>query len=206
MTRRARAFGPAAGLLLLAGCASYRIEYRDRPAFYASAGVELPDRETLPDGTVVVYRDRNLSGALQENADRDEEGKPFLIREKLEDGTIVLRSILPEQLLANLITCIRNEEYTLIWEQILAEQTRTAWQDEGKTAEDFIAYFRKYRHELAEAVNRMSFGLLRSEVVVDNMGDGVTRYRFHPTVAGQMTFTTIFMRSEPEGIKLLTIR
>jgi hypothetical protein len=162
VTRRARAFGPAAGLLLLAGCASYRIEYRDRPAFYASAGVELPDRETLPDGTVVVYRDRNLSGALQENADRDEEGKPFLIREKLEDGTIVLRSILPEQLLANLITCIRNEEYTLIWEQILAEQTRTAWQD--------------------------------------------ARYRFHPTVAGQMTFTTIFMRSEPEGIKLLTIR
>mgnify|MGYP000600326840 CR=1 FL=1 len=36
----------------------------------------------------------------------------------------------------------------------------------------------------------MSIGLLRSDVVVDNLADGVMRYRFHPTIADQMKFKT----------------
>lgn len=198
----------AASALVLGagGCETYRVEYRDRPSFFAAAGAELPDYEAQPDGTLVVYRNRAMAGALQDRAERDENDRPFMIREKLEDGSIILRALVPEHVLANLMTCIRNEEYELIWSQLLSERTRSAYQEEGRGPEDFAAFFRKHRHDLAETVNRMSFGLLRSEVIVDNLGGGVSRFRFHPTVASELRFKTILMESETAGLKLTMIK
>ncbi|MHC4991270.1 MAG: hypothetical protein ACYTGC_09845 [Planctomycetota bacterium] len=191
----------------LPGCQPYRIEYHERPRFAGAAGVETPDQETLDDGTVIVYRHHQPAGSLKQRTEAPSEdgGDRFRIREELDDGTVVLRNLLPEHLLTNIMTCLQNQEYQLIWEQLLAEPTRQAYLGRGGGQQAFEAFFRRYRHELAESINRMSFGLLRYEVVVDNVGGGVSRFRFHPNVASQLKFTTVLMVSEQGQLKLLRI-
>lgn len=198
--------GLLAGALGLGGCEPYRVEYRPRPAFFASAmGDEAPpDSVVADDGTVIVYKRREPEGALQ-RASRGDAGEPFKIREELEDGTIVLRALLPEHVLANTMTCLRFEEYELLWDQLLSERTKAAYAQEGQDVEAFAAFFRRRRHDLAATVNRMLHGLPRHEVVVDALGGGVTRLRFHPTTGALFKFRTVLLVSEGGGLRLLGI-
>ncbi|MHC4909556.1 MAG: hypothetical protein ACYTF9_07560 [Planctomycetota bacterium] len=185
-----------------AGCEPYRIEYRERPSYYDDAvDGDLPDREVLDDGTVVVYRKRDESDLARKG-----EAKDFLIREEFEGGRVVLRGFLPEHVLANTLTCLQNEEYELMWEQLVAEQTRAAYRNQGKGQEEFAAFFAKRRRDIAATVNRMLLGIPRNEVVSDNLGGGMIQLRFVPQVAGQFKFRTITMGSSANGLKLVMIR
>jgi hypothetical protein len=196
----------AACLLLLAGCATQRIEYRQRPLKLPGAGQSTaPDRVVRADGTIVYYRDRELRGPLQKAAE-GAEGKPFQVREEQEDGSVVLRAVLPEHLLSNTFTCLVNQEYDLIWDQLLAEETRQAYEQQGQGRAEFTAFFAQNRRELAATVNRMLHGLPMSEVVTDRMGPGVTRYRLIPQVAEQFQFKSVLIGSGPQGLRLVLIR
>ena len=195
---------PAALGMILFGCERYRIEYRDRPAFFSDGqSGDVPDRVTLDDGTVIVYRDRTNKSTLQRRS--EDKQRPFLIREEFENGDIVLRAIMPEHVLANTLTCLRNREYQLLWDQLLAEETRAAYEQQQMDVEDFAAFFDKYRQDLAATVNRMSYGLPRNEVVIDDLGSGRSRLRFHPLIGSQFRFRSVSIQSESGGLKLVKI-
>ena len=186
------------------GCEEYRIEHHRRPAYYRDAAVgELPDRITLADGTVIVYETINGPGDLKTRVGIDE--KVFQIREEFEDGSVVLRARVPEQVLANTLTCLRNQEYELLWEQLLSERTRRSYELQGKGVEDFANYFGKRRNDLAKTINRMMLGIPRNEVIMENIGSGVIRIRFHPQVGRLFRFKTVDVVSEGPGLKLLLI-
>lgn len=185
------------------GCEEYRVEYHRRPAYYQAAALgELPDRVTLADGTVIVYETTDLVGELRKD---DGAAKPFQIREEFEDDSVILRARVPEHVLANTLTCLRNQEYELLWEQLLSEQTKLSYERRGLGVEDFAAYFAHRRNDLAKTINRMMLGIPRNEVVMENLGEGVIRIRFHPQVGRLFRFKTVDVVSEGPGLKLLMI-
>ena len=194
-------------LFSLSACEPYRIEYRERPAFaYSATDRELPEEEILPDGTRVIYRKQEARSELEKKSERGEDGEAFKAREETEDGRVVLRAVLPEHVLANTLICIQNEEYDVIWNQLLAEQTRQAYLDQKMGEREFTDFFIKHRHDLAATTNRMLLGLPRHEVVSDNVGAGQIRLRFVPQVGMHFKFRTVVVGSEQDGLKLVRIQ
>ncbi len=201
---RALVIGGFVLFIATVGCEEYRVEHHRRPAYYQAAALgELPDRVTLADGTVIVYETTDLVG--KRNKKIDSAVKPFQIREEFEDGSIILRARVPEHVLANTLTCLRNQEFELLWEQLLSEQTKRSYERQGLGVEDFARYFAQRRNDLAKTVNRMMLGIPRHEVVMENLGSGVIRIRFHPQVGRLFRFKTVDVVSEGPGLKLLMI-
>lgn len=189
--------------LTLAACETYRVEYHKRPAFYKSAAVgELEDRVTLDDGTVIVYSTRGEQAA---GGGVNTDGERFRIREELDDGTIILRALLPQHVLANTMTCLRNQEYELIWDQLLSEQTRRSYELHDQGYDEFAAFFEANRLELGATLTRMMLGLSRGESFMENVGGGVILFRFHPRIAPQFEFKIAKVIAEGGGLKLLII-
>ena len=192
-------------MLVLGGCGSYVIEYRDRPSYYQTAALGgTEDRVTLDDGTVLVFRTRqptsNMRRSAGDGADR------FQVREELDDGSIVLRALLPEHVLTITLTCVRNEEYEILWEQMVAEPTKRAYGLRGEGYEEFALFFSVNRLEIAATLTRMLLGLSRQEAYMESAAGGVIRYRFHPRVGAQFKFKTVEVVAEVGGMKLLIIR
>jgi hypothetical protein len=188
----------------VSGCKPYRIEYHKRQAFYEKAVEgELPDEVTLDDGTVVRYSTYGEQSTMGRSG--DDKHKPFLIREEMEDGSIVLRALLPEHVLLNTLECLRQEEYDLLWEQMMSDRVKEQWEESGKGKDGCDAYFRKNRHELVASMTRMAAGLPGQEVRFDPLGNGVTRCRLRPQHVGKLKFTYIDVVKEGPGLKLLMI-
>ena len=93
----------------LAGC--YTVEYRKQPSFSAALGEEVPEREVRPDGTVVIYDTKKATSGMKPVSP---DAKPMRLREEAVDGTITLRAWLPQDVLANFLACVRDEEYELL--------------------------------------------------------------------------------------------
>jgi hypothetical protein len=190
---------------MTAGCAVQRVEYRNRPAYYKRmVDGPLPDREVLPDGTIVIYGTRDKHGVFTEAADDGD--TPFNPREEMDDGSVRLYAFLPEHVVANTLECLRNEEYELLWDQMIAERTKLVYAERGQGLEEFSDFFAEHRVELAKMLNRMSFGLTANEIVVESVGQNVTRCRFAPDIAQQFKFKNVLMVNEGFGMKLMLIQ
>ena len=194
----------AIALAALSACEPYRIEYHNRPSFYEKASEQkLPDRVTLDDGTTIIYGEPGDKSALQKKA---KDSERFKIREKTEDGKIILRNMLPEHVLVNALTCLRREEYELLWEQLLSEHTKLALEGQGKDKEYFISFARENRTDLGRTLTRLLLGMPRMETIVENKGQGVIECRLNPRVASQFKFTRARIINEDFGLKLVNIR
>jgi hypothetical protein len=192
-------------VVIAASCKPTRIEYRTRPEFYEKAGGgRVGEEVTLEDGTVLTFRSvRSQSSFGRTGDDRFE---PFQIREESEEGEIVLRSAVPEHVLVNTLTCLRNEEYELLFDQMIAGQTKKAYEAQEQGEEEVIAFFRKHRHDLVATLTRMVAGMPHEEVKVGPAGNGVTRCRLRPQFAGPFKFKEVDIVKEEGGLKLLMIR
>lgn len=193
----------AAGLA--AGCQPYRVEYHRRPDFHRkAAGGALPNRVTLPDGTVIVYESEHgpdgLAGADGEGANL------FQPREETEDGQIILRAILPEHVVVNTLWCIQQERYDLLWDQMLSEHTRLEYENIGQGSEEFSQFFARHREELAMMLSRMVLGLAGDQVLIDPRGQGVIRLKLRASIASQFRFKSVYVINEGLGLKLLLIK
>lgn len=188
-----------------AGCEPYRIEYHRRPDYYQRmSDSPLPDRVQLDDGTIIVYNAKEGSKPALDPV-TGEEPEQFKVREEMEDGTIILRAVMPEHVLANTLTCLKREEYELLWDQMVSERTKLTYAARGLGKENFVEFCGKHRLELAKTLNRMRLGLATHEVVVEGVGDGVIELRFWPQVAELFKFKKVAMVREGLGLKLLLI-
>lgn len=133
--------------------------------------------------------------------------KAFESREVLDDGSIVYRAILPEHVIGNVMSCLRQQEYGPLWEQVVCESARRGWESSGGTYEDFVAWCVKNRSELMMTLNRMSFGYYGgSDVVVDRLPDHSVRVRFTPQLGSQFQFREVLIVMEQQGMRLAGIR
>jgi hypothetical protein len=190
------------------GCREYRVEYHQRPAFYEKAASDLPAEITLEDGTIVKYNSNVAQSTLGRSGDNKH--APFEIRQETQapDGktVVTLRALLPEHVLANTLTCVQKEEYQLLFEQMLAERTKTAYAEQEQGLEEFETFFRTHRHDLAATLTRMVAGLPTQEVSIMPLGDGVTRCKLRPQIADPFKFKIVDVVKEGQQFRLLMIR
>lgn len=210
----AGAIGTAIAGASLTGCTPYRIEYVPRPAWYAKASATpLPDRIVEDDGTVVIFYDP-AEGHPRDRGKQvaEEGGKTLELRETNDEGEVVLRALRPEHVVGHLLTCLRNEEYRLLWDQLLSERTKVAYQEQGLDYEAFAAWCDAWRVDLARLLNRMTLGFPANEVVVEQTGNDVLRIRLWPHIgiqpdgSSRYKFTYVDIVREDFGLKLLMVR
>lgn len=211
MTRAAAILLPVAGVALVGACEPYRIEYRTRPAYYQRLVDEpLPQREVLEDGTVVVYRTVDLPdpGALSADGGKAKADgrKYFRSWDEQDDGSVVLRALMPEHVLINTLNCLRMDDYEPLWDQMLATTTKASYTAEGQGLEAFSAFMHDNRVDLAKMLNRMRVGIGTNETVVENAGNGMLVCRFWPQTAKLFKFKKVFLVREDTGLKLAMIR
>lgn len=202
-------------LMVSTSCKPYRIEYHTRPGFYQKAVKEpLPDEVVLEDGTIIRYVSPNEQTSLGLNASGKNDkgkaqGKVFQPREETEDlagnKQVILRAFLPEHVLYNTLTCLRNEEYHLLWEQGLSKKTQEHYAENEVGEEEFTAFMTKHRHELVATLTRMLAGMSGQEVAIEPLDEGVTRCRLRRQIADPFKFTSVDMVKEDGWLKLLLI-
>lgn len=203
---------------MLAGCATDRTEYRYRPAYMSDPNA--PKETTLADGTHVVWVDSPVGPST---IDRDRiknpkekpvklgpDGKPlpvkvFQPREQEDDGKVVLRNIMPEHVVANAMECFRNEEYQLMWDQLLAPDTRTAYQQMGGY-NAFEEWCRANRRPTMELLNRMRFNAMGSDVVMDKISPTRMRAHLSPHLWEQFRLHVVEFEMTSDGMKLVSIK
>lgn len=133
--------------------------------------------------------------------------KAFEAREVLDDGTIVFRAVFPEHVIGNVMSCLRNQEYVELWEQVVAESTRRQYSADGGGLEQFVEWCVRNRSELMMSLNRMSFGYYGgSDVIIDRLPDHSVRVRFSPQLGSRFKFREVAIVQERDGMKLAGIR
>lgn len=148
-----------------------------------------------------------LGKPIPPEAMEPEPPKSFESREVLDDGTVVYRAVLPEHVIGNVMTCLRQQEYQPLWEQVVGENARRGWEASGASYEDFVTWCVKNRSELMMTLNRMSFGYYGgSDVVVDRLPDHSVRVRFTPRLGSQFQFREVLIVMERDGMRLAGIR
>ncbi len=188
------------------GCEPYRIEHRQRPAFYQRASdQELPSEVVLDDGTVMKFSEKR-PGSSEASRESLAGAERVEIRERTSDGSVTLRAYAPEHVLAHAKQCIRQREYELIWEQLLAEETRSVYLRSGQDYASFAEFCERNRGDLMELFNRMGFGFYSSDVVQESIGNNAFRLRLHPSLGSQFKFTEFDVVKEPGGLKWLMVR
>lgn len=205
-----RAAIAALGLVAAAGCTPERVEYHRRSDLVRNEGGD--DEFIAADGTRVVFVDPRAQDEerLPRGTTVGPDGKPvpvkqFQPREELEDGTVVLRNVFPDHVVGNAMTCIRREEYRLMWDQLLAPETRAAWERSGGY-DGFQAWCRENRRATMELLNRMQFDAMGSDVSMKQVRPGVMRATVAPHLWEQFSLRVVEFEQTTDGMKLLSIR
>ena len=149
---------------LLLSCEETRVQYRKTPAFYGRmADVQGLEGGQTRDGTEIRFVQRE-SNTLE--GFKDHTGKAFYMREVRSDGSTALNALAPEHVLFNTLDCLANQEYELIWDEMISESTR-AWYDgeESGGKDACLEFFRVNRKEISAMLNRMKGGMHLGEVV-----------------------------------------
>lgn len=189
----------------IGGCEPYRVEYHTRPGFYEKASDKpLPGEVTMRDGTKIVYQTRNEQGKLVDATTG--ERRQFQIREEREDGKVILRAVTAVHVLDNTLNCLFNEEYELLWDQMIAQRTKDEYAAAGQGYEEFHAFFRKHRTELARTLRRMIAAIPHQETAIEEVGYGLIRCRLRPQIAEPFKFKRVFCAREGAKMKLVTIK
>lgn len=72
------------------------------------------------------------------------------LRRKLENGDIVLISRTPGELIFHLRRTIRDEEWDLIYDQLLSTKLKEAYEEQGKDPRDALEFVRRYSRDIIE--------------------------------------------------------
>ena len=190
---------------LLLSCEETRVQYRKTPAFYGRmADVQGLEGGQTRDGTEIRFVQRE-SNALE--GFKDHTGKAFYMREVRSDGSTALNALAPEHVLFNTLDCLANQEYELLWDEMISESTR-AWYDgeESGGKDACLEFFRVNRKEISAMLNRMKGGMHLGEVVRSEPEQGLLRLRLTRQIAHQFVFTELDTRWENGKYVLVMIR
>ncbi|MCH2154034.1 MAG: hypothetical protein MK089_11905 [Phycisphaerales bacterium] len=191
-------------LLFTLGCEPTVVQYRKKPSYYQQmAGASFRDGMT-DEGVEIRWEEPSKPSA---NPYEQVIGKEvFRIREEQQDGTVIIQAKLPQHVLVNTLTCLRNNEYQLLWDQMLARSTRDFYERQEDGYVKYEAHLRKHRKGMAALVNRMIVGKTFGEVETQKADDGTIRCRLRKKLRRDFEFKEVLMVSEDRNLKLLTIR
>jgi len=199
--------------VFLFGCAEERTEYHYRSQAEADA-IGRPVDETFvkADGTKVVYSSKrrekineNTSSGTDGSSSPDLEKPTVDLREKKASGEVILRATFPEQVVDHLTECVRNEEYDLIWNQLLSTGAKRDLESRGGI-KYFKTFFTNNRKEVMATLNCMRINLKNGHVALQKIDDSHMIAELDSTLRRSYKFTVIDFESTPTGMKLVGIR
>jgi hypothetical protein len=187
--------------LVIPACTTQRVEFHKRPAWHYAMGGEIPDEIVQEDGTIIKYATvgGSRSAAVSQYLDGIE-----LRSEDEVTGEVTLRAILPEHVLEQMLICLRDRDWDLLYEQVLSTATRQNYELKERGREEFHAFFEKYRKELGKTVQRLLRGKSFGDVTHRTVGD-YTIVTFAPGSLGNFKFHTVKLVREGEFLKLSII-
>lgn len=199
----------------LVACATERVEYRRRPDF--GMPEDAAGEFIAADGTRVVWVDEQGKPVGKGGGDAAAGGAPkgprppgdelFEPRKVADDGTVTVRCLLPEHVVANTMTCFRNEEWRVIWDQLLAPESKATYErKDGGGYAAFEAWCMKNRKPAMELLNRMRFNAMGSDVTMRQMGPGQFRATVSPRLWDQFSLRVIEIEQADGWLKLRSIR
>ncbi|MEC9374068.1 MAG: hypothetical protein VYC34_09495 [Planctomycetota bacterium] len=97
------------------------------------------------------------------------------LRVENEDGTIELLSFAPRHIVANLRETLLNEEYDLIYEQIISDRTKNEYIERGLDPLEARDFFQKRRRDILQFLARMPMGELTPGLFMRHIGGQVYR-------------------------------
>lgn len=112
-----------------------------------------------------------------------------LLRRELENGDIVLVSRSPAELVFHLRRTIRDEEWDLIYEQLLSEQLKTAYEERGLEPTAAIEFIQRYAREITELLIMIPAGDQTPGAGFDRLG----RNAYRITIPGGRLNETAFV-------------
>ena len=190
--------------IVLAGCKPYVIEYRKKPRYSDQMKSSSFKDGVTSDGVEVRWLEPERSN----NAGFDQKigGETFRIREEREDGEIILRAKIPQHVLVNTRACLRNSEYKLLWDQMVAGSTRRHYEGLEDGYQQYEMFMQKNRTKMAALLNRMIAGKAFGDLIKTEMNDGTIHCRLRRNLQRDFKFHEVLIVHEGQGLKLLTIR
>lgn len=196
--------------IIQCGCAQERTEYHYRSQSEADS-IRRPVDETYikPDGTKVIYsskrRDKDEAHASDTSAQIDPAQPMIDLREKKANGDVVLQATFPEQVVDHMLECVRNEEYDLMWNQLVSTQAKKDLEPRGG-----MKYFKTFcetnRKEVMATLNCMKINMKNGHVTIRKRDDTHLTAQLDSSLRRSYRFTVIDFEATPTGMKLGSIR
>ncbi len=193
------------------GCAVERTEYHYRSQSMADAmGRPVDETYVKPDGTKVIYSAKQPQ--LQKDTD-EHVASPTPqtdltetdLRAKKANGDVVLQATFPEQVVDHMLECVRNEEYDLMWNQLLSTQAKKDLEPRGGL-KYFKTFFQVNRKEVMATLNCMKINFKNGHVMIYKNDDTHLSAQLDSTLRTSYRFALIDFESTPTGMKLVSIR
>jgi len=132
--------------------------------------------------------------------------KTIELQEKDEvTGEVTVRSILPEHVLTHTLTCLRDKNWDLLYEQIISEKSRHYYSQLENGREEFELFFSTNRRELAKTLQRIHGGKGFGDVNAQENGN-VILYELSTKVARDYKYKSVTFIREGQLLKLDSIR
>lgn len=97
------------------------------------------------------------------------------LREETEDGAIKLLSFAPRHLVTHLRQTLLNEEYDLLYEQLISDRTKQEYEERDRDPLEARAWFQRHRRDVLRLLAKMPMGEQTPGLYMRNVGNGVYR-------------------------------
>lgn len=186
------------------GCQQKTVEYRRVPAWaqHLGAGGSSHVDEDGNEFHWVVDRVSEpfiASGTIGADGSYMAGKPPPAPREESEDGP-QLHCALPMHVVTNLRQCMIDEEYDVIWEQLLSDPQRAFYEEGGELGRAaFERFLRQCRKDLVTCLRRMEAGDVFGDVRRDMIDEDRMAVRLHRRVRGEFPVYGIIITQADDG-------
>ena len=170
----------------------------------ASSKKSAMNRKSSDDIPVYTGAPYSTAGVPAPPPPKKEPAKELQLREVERDGSITLRAVMPEHVMAHFVDAVKSHEYGPFYRQMLADEARTAY-DRAGGEEVFVAWAEKNRKELLAFLNRMGSNWSSSEVITERVNALRMRYRLDRRNLPDIRFEVVEITNEHGGVRLALI-
>jgi len=134
----------------------------------------------------------------------NEAGRTPLVIEN-PDGSVILNSPLPQNLISNLYTALIQEKYDLVLDQLVAAEAKETYENQDRDPVEIAEWLQEHRRDVVALLIRMNRGLNSPDVVWTQRGN-TFRLKLTGRTAQGMRYTTLDLAREGTQFRLVLIK
>lgn len=122
------------------------------------------------------------------------------------DGSVILVSRSPADVMYHLMATLRYEEFELLHDQVLSDQTKTEYRKRGLDPMDAVVWLARRQEQIADLFATFPMGDQTPGVLLENIGRNAFRIRAPVSQRPELKLTTFDTVIEKGSFRLLMIR